>query len=263
MPEASVFGALSVLQGAAIAMIYPCCAGRLRWLAAGTAVCLFVMAALSTASTAYLGLTVAALLLAVNWFRRTIAVHVPRRSGMRVEFVALAALGTVALGLLLAAPAVFDYAGEMLDLMLFQKMTSESYVERMRWNETAMDGFLATSGLGVGLGSARASNWFVAVLSNTGVAGAALMAAFLIQTLTRRTPLDSPQRAEILIALKFVALLGLALAALVGTSADPGVGAAAIYGTIAGLARPWRLPSPGKISSKPSVASGAGGGRPG
>lgn len=237
MPEASSFGALCVLYGAASGLLYPCFEGAMRRFAAAVALTLFVMAALSTSSTAFVGLAVGGGLLAANWLRRLLSPSSLHPTGGQIEFVVAAALLIAALALLLLDTRVFDQAGDMIDLMLFQKVSSESYVERMRWNDTAMDGFWATAGLGVGLGSARASNWFVALLSNTGVIGAALMLAFVVQSFIRKPPSADPWRAEFVWALKGVLLLGLVMGALAGTSADFGVGTGAVYGMLAGLAR--------------------------
>ncbi|WP_216073106.1 hypothetical protein, partial [Acinetobacter nosocomialis] len=92
-----------------------------------------------------------------------------------------------------------------------------------------------TLGLGVGLGSARASNWFIALLSNTGAIGAALMLGFVAQTFMRKPPPGDPLRTEFAWALKAVLLLALVMGALAGTSADFGVGIAAVYGMLNGL----------------------------
>lgn len=236
MSEASAFGALCVLYGAAAALLYPCFAGARRRWAAAIALTLFVMAALSTSSTAFVGLAVGGGLLAANWLRRLMSRASPNPTSGQIEFIVATALLIAVLAMLLFDARLFDYAGDMIDLMLFQKVSSDSYIERMRWNDTAMDGFWTTMGLGVGLGSARASNWFVALISNTGVIGAALMLGFLAQSLFRRASSGDPACAEFMWALKGVLLLGLVMAALAGTSADFGVGNAAVYGMLAGLA---------------------------
>lgn len=235
MPEASAFGALCVLYGAMAALFYPCFDGALRRFAAAIALTLFVMAALSTSSTAFVGLAVGGGLLAANWLRRLLSPASPHPTGGQIEFVVALSLVIAALAMLLFETRLFDYAGDMIDLMLFQKVSSDSYIERMRWNDTAMDGFWATLGLGVGLGSARASNWFVALLSNTGAIGAALMLGFVAQTFLRKPPSGDPLRAEFIWALKGVLLLSLVMGALAGTSADFGVGTGAVYGMLTGL----------------------------
>jgi len=235
MPEASSFGGLSLLYATGLAFLYPAYSGRSRGLAAITASALLVMSALSTSSTAYVGLGVCAGLLALNWLRRLRSPSVRWRSSLATGFIGLTVVATVVLGIILFQPSLSDHVHDMVDLMLFQKSTSESYIERMNWNQTAVDGFLATSGFGVGLGSARASNWFVALLSNTGALGAALMLGFIVQIFARRAPAGNSSRAELLLALKATLLISLVLSALAGTSADFGVGVAALYGLINGF----------------------------
>jgi len=65
------------------------------------------------------------------------------------------------------------------DDMLFDKMESDSGVERMSWNTQALTNFRDTWGFGAGLGSVRASNWLIACLGSIGALGTALYVAFL------------------------------------------------------------------------------------
>lgn len=236
MPEASAFGASCVLSGTTIALLCPCFEGWRRRAAAATAIALLVLAAMSTASTAYIGLAATAGLLVFNWLRRLLTRRVPRPTSGEIEFIVLSLVLAVVLWLVLFDPRPLTYAADMLDLMLFQKTTSTSYLERMQWNATALDGLTATFGLGVGLGSARASNWFIALASNTGLVGAGLMLGFIAQTLMRRPAALDPIVTETMSALKIAILLALVLAITSGTSADFGVGNAAMYGVIAAIA---------------------------
>lgn len=64
---------------------------------------------------------------------------------------------------------MFDALSNMVDTVVFQKTSSESYIERSGWTRYGWKAFLATEGWGVGLGSARTSNWYVSILSNTGL----------------------------------------------------------------------------------------------
>ncbi|MGQ4275068.1 hypothetical protein [Terrihabitans sp. B22-R8] len=232
MAEASSFGALAVVYAALVAFLVPGFRGRWRTFAAGLALVLFLLAVLSTSSTAYVGIILCLGLLATDWLRRLTTPVIEYRSSSATGYFVATGLVATGLGVLLFAPHWIDYAHRMVDLMLFEKVTSDSYFERMSWNETAFNGFLATSGIGVGMGSARASNWFVAVLSNTGLVASLFMALFILQTFGRRSPARSPGQLEILVSLKASLLVCLALAALAGTSADFGVGVAAIYGLI-------------------------------
>lgn len=97
-----------------------------------------------------------------------------------------------------------------------------------------MNAFCATNGLGVGLGSARTSNWFVAILSNTGVIGATLLAWFIAQIFLRRCQSD-PRTVEFVTALRFSLLPFFVMPALAGTLPDFGAGTGAIFGFVVSL----------------------------
>ena len=97
-------------------------------------------------------------------------------------------------------------------------------------------------GLGVGFGSTRASNWFAAIISNTGLIGAACMAIFLVQTFARRPAWRTEVSSELLTGLKLSLLPALAMVAVNSAGPDFGPWKAVIFGAIAGIAefRPQR-----------------------
>src|SRR5205085_616178 len=142
---------LAVLSGTSLAVLYPCFPGWQRALAAATAIALLVLAAISTASTAYVGLAASSVLLAFNWLRRVTSREVPRPTSGEIEWLAV-------------------------------------------------------------------------------------MLAFVAQTMLRRAAARDPIVVETVSALKTVVVMSLVLGVTSGTSADFGVGNAAIYGVIAGLA---------------------------
>jgi len=63
---------------------------------------------------------------------------------------------------------------ELLDTIIVNKLSSKSGIERSFWNKTAWDAFLGSLGLGIGLGSTRASSFFLILLSNVGLLGTIL-----------------------------------------------------------------------------------------
>ncbi len=67
----------------------------------------------------------------------------------------------------------------LVEILFGQKMQSASGIERSAWNMQAINNFIQTGGLGVGLGSARTSSLATALLSNVGAIGAILYLAFL------------------------------------------------------------------------------------
>jgi len=58
------------------------------------------------------------------------------------------------------------------------KAGSSSGIERMSWNSQGVTNFLDTYGIGVGLGSIRASSFIVVVLANLGVVGVVCYGTF-------------------------------------------------------------------------------------
>jgi hypothetical protein len=83
---------------------------------------------------------------------------------------------------------------EVADLT-FGKAHSASGIERGMMNARAWANLIETGGLGVGLGSARASSFVLVLLSNLGVIGALLFAIFLLRLL-----LAIPRRGEAILA---------------------------------------------------------------
>jgi hypothetical protein len=234
MTEASAFGGACVAAFVTLFFLQFALDGRARILAAGTSALLFVMAVLSTSSTAYAGLGFSVGLIGLYLGHRALSRGLIQRVDLVGPTLVLlcALLGFVAF--LALAPGAADYASAMLDATLFEKASSSSYVERMQWNETAVGAFLASGGLGVGLGTTRASNWFVAVLSSTGIAGFCALFAFLIRILVVRAPVDECVE-RLILTLRYTVVIVIFESALAGTNADFGVGFSAIMGLLAGL----------------------------
>ncbi|MEP2639968.1 hypothetical protein [Roseobacter sp.] len=105
-----------------------------------------------------------------------------------------------------------------LDRSLFNKLGSDSGIERMSWNLQAWANFKDTLLFGAGLGSVRASNWVIAVLATTGVPGAVLMAGFLWRLLVQRPPVADDHTQVLISALKLGCLATLARAIVVKAS---------------------------------------------
>lgn len=68
----------------------------------------------------------------------------------------------------------------LMDSMVFNKAASASGQERAYWNIKSLQALIDTSGLGVGLGSSRASSWPIAVASQLGVVGGVMIAMLLL-----------------------------------------------------------------------------------
>ncbi len=137
----------------------------------------------STSTTAYAGFVVFALSLPI-WLAIALAGgRVPRKTASLLIVSVPLLLFISALAISQAVPAgLYD----VLDLTL-RKGDSASAIERGIMNAQAWRNFIETSGLGVGLGSARASSFLLVILSNIGVLGALLFSIFVLQLLAPGT----------------------------------------------------------------------------
>jgi hypothetical protein len=86
----------------------------------------------------------------------------------------------------------------ILDQLIFDKMDSQSGIERSFWNLTAWNSFLDSYGLGIGFGSTRASSFLLVLLSNTGLAGTILYFLFILKA-TRIPPDEAAGKQELYI----------------------------------------------------------------
>jgi hypothetical protein len=212
------------------------------------AVVLQLLLVFSTSSTAYASLAVVLALLAMS------AGWAALRGRLQVRDVLVFLLAWVGLAAALAAylldESLFEPFLALADDTLFNKGTTASGLERAYWNAAGVQGFLDTFGVGVGMGSSRASSWIVAVLSQLGVAGALLFVLLLCE-LVRGLGAGTAARAE----RDMVALAGSARAAAIAWlipacitsgSADPG--AAFFIGLAVVVACRQRLAVPARAS---------------
>jgi hypothetical protein len=131
----------------------------------------------STSGTAYVALCLYACCVAVGLlFRGQGRAGAPQLGTLVVGVCLLfAAIGSVLAFELPVATRVFEF----FDSTVLGKLDSDSGIERGSWNQQAWSNFLETYGLGVGLGSARASSYPLVLLSNVGVIGTLLFVAFV------------------------------------------------------------------------------------
>ncbi len=107
-------------------------------------------------------------------------------------------------------------------MLLFDKASSQSGIERASWNAAALKNFFDTYGFGAGLGSVRASSFLVAVPANLGLPGVIFFGAFFWQALARAGRDGGPE-ADLRVAARN-GCLGLLLAAAVsGALVDLGL----------------------------------------
>lgn len=192
--------------------------------ALGLATVLLILVLLSTSTTAYVGFAILAFVQLAALVRTGVTNRFSRQD--LAILMALAMSGTLVLTLYLANPSVFDPLVEVFRITILEKDESQSGLERRYWNARSLNSVFDTFGLGIGLGSSRASNWAIATLSQLGCIGTVLM-AFLVAGLLRRCPSATADPSTWRITglhdgARLAALTQLLAATLSGGQADPG-----------------------------------------
>ncbi len=151
---------------------------------------------ISTSTTAYMSLVVLGLVAVL----RALLDMVAGRIGRAVIFVSLLPLALIGLGCLLLVldAKIFDAFASMLDRMVLQKSSSQSALERGYWNEKAIEALFATDGLGIGIGSSRASSFIVAYISQLGIVGVLLFLPAVVGMVVSWRPLSPNADLELL-----------------------------------------------------------------
>ncbi|MEM1430999.1 MAG: hypothetical protein AAGG09_16200 [Pseudomonadota bacterium] len=232
-PEASAFGFYSLgLFGFWLAYWVMSPSSRLApWMALLSLTVLLR----STSSSGY----VAGIAFGGTWGLWMVVRHLRAEAGRRgLTFVAVAAFALWSAALaIFATYQLVTPVTEYLDRMLFDKLETESGVERMAWNAQAFKNFLDTGTFGAGLGSVRASNWLLASLGSIGAIGTGFFFA-LLGTLAAAPAPDRPDGARAVIGGLKAACLALFLSALLtGATPDLGLFFFLLAGLAAGLSR--------------------------
>ncbi|TWI22598.1 hypothetical protein [Mesorhizobium tianshanense] len=219
--EASAFGGASL---AGLAFTYTYWRKTGSKFALGLGATLFVLLLLSTSSTAYVGLAIVSVPVVFSIVKSLASSRL--RSGEALLIGLLPPLLLSAMAASLLYPHVFDPVLQLVDSTVINKATSASGQERSYWNYKSLQSFFDTGGLGVGLGSSRASSWPIAVLSQLGLFGTAMMTALLAMLVRGlrgvRSRID-PEVDAIASSVRACALSGLVAASLGSGSADPGI----------------------------------------
>lgn len=197
-----------------------------RLMLAGSAIVLLR----STSSGAYVALVV--YLLGYGLFAITSGTRsrVPRR--VAVIFLSGFLTMWMAALMIFASYQLVDPVTAFFDQTLFDKLETDSGIERMGWNAQAFRNFTDTMLVGAGLGSVRASNWFVACLGSIGLIGTAFYLTFLASVARRPVPPEDAETAIVITALKSACFALFVSAFLTSTTPNLGV----FFFTLAGLA---------------------------
>ncbi|MDT3685417.1 MAG: hypothetical protein RO009_10290 [Pseudorhodoplanes sp.] len=219
--EASAFGGVAL---ACLAFTSTYWRRTRSFLAFALSIALIVLLALSTSTTAYVGLTIISLPLVASIIR---SILVGRLSGEDLILVALVSLCvTIALAIYLYNSEVFAPVIKLFEATILNKSSSLSGQERAYWNLKSLQSLFDTAGLGIGLGSSRSSSWIISVLSQFGAIGAFLMAALVVDLMRGLGQKSARSDLEIVAihdGVRAFALLWLMAAAIAGGGADPGL----------------------------------------
>lgn len=220
--EASVFGAATVVT---LAFTFTYWRGTRDAVALGLSVALLMLLLLSTSSTAYVG----AILISIPLFFSILKSSASGRISRPDLFLLCCGIGliVIVIAIELYNEKILDPIWELFNTMILNKASSASGQERAYWNLRSIDSFFDTAGLGIGLGSSRASSWIVAVISQLGVVGAVVLSALTYQIASRRwvraLAASGAETSVIARSLRSTTLAALVTATVAGGGADPGM----------------------------------------
>lgn len=168
---------------------------------------LFVLIATSTSG--YVGIAIFVLLAALA--------EIPDlRKGLLNKTIFFTILTSIIMLVLLFA-IFYEEVFLVLDAAVFNKMSSQSGVERMEWNMMAWDSFIQSNGFGVGLGGNRSSSYLMVLLSNVGWIGFLLYFFALSQVFRGSMPALTTEHSAIASAAKKCLIVSL-LPAMAGAT---------------------------------------------
>ncbi len=218
--EASAFGGITLACLAFTSTYWRHTRSRL---ALTLSIALLVLLVLSTSTTAYVGSIFIAAPFVWSVAKKSLS------GNLRREDIALAAAfvatTTIILAIYLYDNAVFRPIIDLVDVTILNKSSSFSVEERGLWNLQSFQSFLDTAGLGIGLGSSRASSWPIAVISQLGLVGTICVAVIVMELLKSSDALKSiaaPSEIALHDGVRAFALMLLVAATLSGGGADPG-----------------------------------------
>lgn len=193
---------------------------------------------LSTSSTAYVALAPCLAFLVVGAVLRLLQGRASRQDVGLVLVWPLLTLGGVLV--ILVVPELRVAVGDMLDAFVLNKAASQSGLDRAALNMSGLQAFVATYGLGTGIGSVRASSFVVAAVANLGLVGSILYGMFLAALLLPAGEDASPRLADLRSAARCGVAGSLVAAAISGALIDLGLAffaMAALASTPMGRAR--------------------------
>ncbi|MEM9178112.1 MAG: hypothetical protein AAGA89_00310 [Pseudomonadota bacterium] len=194
--------------------------------AAGT----FIALVMSTSSTAFAALAIYLMIVMPRDFSgidRTLPRGRERVARTSLLFSMLPALGVLIAIAIALRPDLLDPVNEMINEMLINKLDSDSGVERMNWNMSAIQNFFDSFGLGVGLGTIQTSSFAISLISSTGFLGLLVYIIFLTKVFStnggrRFQTLPAQEDAQIAAAARS-GMIALIIANSLSGGASPGL----------------------------------------
>jgi hypothetical protein len=219
--EASAFGSVSL---ACLSFCYLYWRKTRSLLARWLSLVLLILVLLSTSSTAYVGLAVLGLPVAFSIVHSFLVGRFAKDEILMISLLSIGIFGILAISLY--DRGILDPIVQLIDSTVINKSNSASGQERTYWNIKSLQSFVDTSGLGIGFGSSRASSWPIAVISQLGLVGSAMMAVLLIvvaRGLGGLAPYVDPETDAVVSSVRACALAGIVAASIASGSADPGM----------------------------------------
>ncbi|MDE4603954.1 hypothetical protein GOA59_29815 [Sinorhizobium meliloti] len=219
--EASSFGGSSLV---CLAFCYVYWRKTKSQLARGLSALLLILLILSTSSTAYVGLAILVIPVALSILRSFLSGRIDRDEILIIALIAIAAV--IGLTIIVYDEGYFAPLVHLMDSMVFNKAASASGQERAYWNIKSLQALIDTSGLGVGLGSSRASSWPIAVASQLGVVGGVMIAMLLLVVFKGMGHLGQyvdPETNAVVSSARASALASVVAGSFSSGSADPGM----------------------------------------
>ena len=205
-------------------------------LTGAAALCLGAALLASTSATAYVALAV--------WFGllvlRSLVIPGAMPADRALWLGALVIGAVVACGLVLIwQPQLVERIMTFAQHLLFDKMSSESGIQRRFWAMQGYQAFVGTWGIGVGPGSFRSSSLFTAVLGCVGVIGAVSLAAHCLTAFkplrwSTYVPIADPDLA-VAGACAWAMLMAIVIAGVTAPNCDPGSDFALLSGAALAL----------------------------
>ncbi|GJD64257.1 hypothetical protein [Methylobacterium frigidaeris] len=212
---------------------------------------LLIALVLSTSTTAYVG---SAIYLAIVYGANVARLIAGRAGARRAAFLGL---GPIVLAVLVLGVAhtqqASAYLAGLLDQIVFNKGVSESALERGNWNSQAMVNFFDSYGLGIGVGSTRASSFAIAALASIGVPGTAAYLCFIASTIVAPWREADVEAFAVRSAAGSACLAMVTAACIAGTTIDLGLVFYVLAAVAAApLAEELRDPTAAAAGAKPS-----------